>query len=158
VSFGSLYSCVSCSFVHTKQSSPATRHGGAWRVEEYSSYSFLTSALDGGEWSASSPGRALPRGKDLRYPLDRRLIRPQNRYGHRGKILCHCRGSNLDRSVLQSSRHYTAWATWPLFLHTLIQTPRLLTHWLDDWSSVPCRIKENPHFGKMSKPAVTLLL
>jgi hypothetical protein len=29
----------------------------------YSSYSFLTSALAGGEWSASSPGRALPPGK-----------------------------------------------------------------------------------------------
>jgi hypothetical protein len=27
----------------------------------YSSYSFSTSALDGGEWSASRPGRALPR-------------------------------------------------------------------------------------------------
>jgi hypothetical protein len=27
---------------------------------EYSSYSFTTSALDGGEWSASRPGRALP--------------------------------------------------------------------------------------------------
>jgi hypothetical protein len=26
----------------------------------YSSYSLLTSALDGGEWSASHPGRALP--------------------------------------------------------------------------------------------------
>jgi hypothetical protein len=26
----------------------------------YSSYSFTTSALDGGEWSASLPGRALP--------------------------------------------------------------------------------------------------
>jgi hypothetical protein len=31
--------------------------------EEYSSYSFMTSALDGGEWSASRPGRALPPGK-----------------------------------------------------------------------------------------------
>jgi hypothetical protein len=30
----------------------------------YSSYSFLTSALDGGEWSASRPGRALPPGKE----------------------------------------------------------------------------------------------
>jgi hypothetical protein len=29
----------------------------------YSSYSFTTSALDGGEWSASRPGRALPPGK-----------------------------------------------------------------------------------------------
>jgi hypothetical protein len=29
----------------------------------YSSYSFMTSALDGGEWSASRPGRALVPGK-----------------------------------------------------------------------------------------------
>jgi hypothetical protein len=29
----------------------------------YSSYSFLTSALDGDEWSASCSGRALPLGK-----------------------------------------------------------------------------------------------
>jgi hypothetical protein len=42
-----------------KQSSPATRH--AWGESKYSSYSFLTSALDGVEWSASRPGRALPR-------------------------------------------------------------------------------------------------
>jgi hypothetical protein len=26
----------------------------------YSSYSFTTSALEGGEWSASDPGRSLP--------------------------------------------------------------------------------------------------
>jgi hypothetical protein len=31
--------------------------GGEMR---YSSYSYLTSALDGGEWSASRSGRALP--------------------------------------------------------------------------------------------------
>jgi hypothetical protein len=31
------------------------------REMEYSSYSFTTSALDGSEWSASRPGRALPR-------------------------------------------------------------------------------------------------
>jgi hypothetical protein len=29
----------------------------------YSSYLFLTSALDGGEWSASHPGRDLPPGE-----------------------------------------------------------------------------------------------
>jgi hypothetical protein len=34
---------------------PLTRHGGAWEESKYSSYSFLTSALDGGEWSASRP-------------------------------------------------------------------------------------------------------
>jgi hypothetical protein len=32
----------------------------------------LTSALDGGEWSASHP-TALPSGREPRYPLDRRL-------------------------------------------------------------------------------------
>jgi len=37
-----------------------------------------------GEWSASRPGRALPRGKDPRYPLDRRLGGLQSRSGRRG--------------------------------------------------------------------------
>jgi hypothetical protein len=39
---------------------PATRQGGAWGERRYSSYSFLTSALEGAEWSASRPGRPLP--------------------------------------------------------------------------------------------------
>jgi hypothetical protein len=34
----------------------------------YSSYSFLTSALEGGEWSASRPGRTLPPGKGSPVP------------------------------------------------------------------------------------------
>jgi hypothetical protein len=54
--------------VKKKQSSPATRHGGAWGKRKYSC-SFLISALDGGEWSASRPDRTLRRGKDPRYPL-----------------------------------------------------------------------------------------
>jgi hypothetical protein len=99
-----------------KQSSPATRHDGAWGERRYSSYSFLTSALDGGEWSASRPGRALTRGKGpgertpgtggwvgLKAGLDTEA---------RGKILCPCRGSNPACPVVQSVvRHYTAWAT-----------------------------------------------
>jgi hypothetical protein len=36
---------------------------GAWGERWYSSYSFTTSALDGGEWSVSRPCRALPPGK-----------------------------------------------------------------------------------------------
>jgi hypothetical protein len=65
----------------------------------YSSYSFLTSALDWGEWSASRPDRALPRGKDPRYPLDRRLGGPRTglEAEARRKILCPCRGSKPDR-------------------------------------------------------------
>jgi hypothetical protein len=35
----------------------------------YSSYSFLTSILDGGEWSASRLGRALPLGKRPPVPI-----------------------------------------------------------------------------------------
>jgi hypothetical protein len=34
----------------------------------YSSYSFVTSALEGGEWSASRPGRALLPGKEPPVP------------------------------------------------------------------------------------------
>jgi hypothetical protein len=81
----------------------------------YSSYSFLASALDGGERSASRPGRAFtPRERTpgthctggwvgLRAGLDTKVT---------GKILCPCRGSTLDRPVVQPvARHYTAWAT-----------------------------------------------
>jgi hypothetical protein len=35
----------------------------------YSSYSFLTSALEGGEWSASRLGRALPPEKEPPVPI-----------------------------------------------------------------------------------------
>jgi hypothetical protein len=36
--------------------------------KRYSCYSFLTSALEGGEWSASRPGRALPPRKEPPVP------------------------------------------------------------------------------------------
>jgi hypothetical protein len=35
----------------------------------YSSYSFLTPTLEGGEWLASRPGRALPPGKEPPEPI-----------------------------------------------------------------------------------------
>jgi hypothetical protein len=35
----------------------------------YTSYTFTTSALDGGEWSASRPGRALPPEKGPPVPI-----------------------------------------------------------------------------------------
>jgi hypothetical protein len=52
-----------------KYSSLSTRHGGAWGERRYSSYSFTTSALDGGEWSASRPCRALTPGKGPPVPI-----------------------------------------------------------------------------------------
>jgi hypothetical protein len=65
---------------------PIYRHISAKGERKYSSCSFLTLALDGGKWSASRHGRAFPRGKDPRYPLDRRLGGPQSWFGHRGLI------------------------------------------------------------------------
>jgi hypothetical protein len=44
-----------------KKSYPTIRHAGAKGESKYSACSFLTSALDGGEWSASRPGRFYPR-------------------------------------------------------------------------------------------------
>jgi hypothetical protein len=46
---------------------------------------FLTSALVGGEWSASRPGRFTP-GKEPQYPSDRRLGEPQSRSERHGEV------------------------------------------------------------------------
>jgi hypothetical protein len=106
-------------------SSPYNTFTEAQGERMYSSYSFTTSALDRGEWSASRPRRAIAPWKDPRYPLYRRLCGPQSRSGHRGKISCLCRGSNVDRPVVQSvARHYTAWVTRLLRpTHTYIELP-----------------------------------
>jgi hypothetical protein len=79
--------------------------------EEYSSYSFSTSALDGGEWSASRLGRALAPGKGLPVPIVREarwapeLVWTQKLQEKSFRL---CRGSNLDRPVVQPvARHCT---------------------------------------------------
>jgi hypothetical protein len=90
---------------------PWRRLGG----EAYSSYSFSTSTLDGGEWSALRPGCAFTPGERTpgthctggwvgpRAGLDTET---------RGKIPLPLPGSNPDRPVVQPVvRHYTAWAT-----------------------------------------------
>jgi hypothetical protein len=46
---------------------PLHTYGGKGGM--YSSYSFTTSQLDGGEWSTSRPGRALPPGKGPPVPI-----------------------------------------------------------------------------------------
>jgi hypothetical protein len=74
-----------------KAYSPATCRGGAWGERMYSSYSFLTSAVDGVSGQRHAPAALCHRGKDPRYP---------------------CRGSNPDRPVVQSVvRNYIDWAT-----------------------------------------------
>jgi hypothetical protein len=57
------------------------RHMGERR---YSSYSYLTSALDGVSGQRHAPATLYTRGKDPRYTLDRRLGGPQSRSGRRG--------------------------------------------------------------------------
>jgi hypothetical protein len=48
---------------------PQHTYAGASGERRYSSYSFTTSALDGGEWSVSRPGRDLPSGKGRPVPI-----------------------------------------------------------------------------------------
>jgi hypothetical protein len=76
----------------------------------YSSTLFLTSALEGGEGSASRPGRTLPPGK-TRYPLYRRLDGPEGRSGQARKI---SPPPGFDpRTVQPVGSHYTDWAIRP---------------------------------------------
>jgi hypothetical protein len=67
----------------------------------YSSCLFTTSALDGGELSASRPGRALPRRKyPPRYPLDRVGPRSGLDTQVRGKILASAGIEPLPDTIL----------------------------------------------------------
>jgi hypothetical protein len=49
----------SCTKIYLNSKAKQSRYTPWWRLRGEESYSFLTSALDGGEWSASRPGRAL---------------------------------------------------------------------------------------------------
>jgi hypothetical protein len=68
-----------------KQQSKAVplRHARAKEKGRYSSYSFLSSALDG-SGQLHAPAALYPRGKDPRYPFDRRLGVPKSWSGQRG--------------------------------------------------------------------------
>jgi hypothetical protein len=76
-----------------------------------SSYSLSTSALDGCEWSASRPGGALAPGKGPPVPIVHEAgWAPESVWTQRieEKFFRLCRGSNLDRPVVQPvARHYT---------------------------------------------------
>jgi hypothetical protein len=75
----------------------------------------MTSALDGDEWSASCPGRALPPGKGPPVPTGQKAGWTSELVldtGATGKILCLCWVSNFNHPVFQSvAKHYTDWAT-----------------------------------------------
>jgi hypothetical protein len=120
------------------------RHADAKGDKTHSSCSFLTSALDGGEWSASHPGRALLPGMDPRsYCIGGCVgfwadLDPEAR----GKILCLCRGLNpIVQSVV---RHNAAWAT-PAPVFTAVRTSNLCYSSFDanqcNWESVSKQTK-----------------
>jgi hypothetical protein len=70
----------------------------------YSSYSFSTSALDGVELSASRPGRGLAPGKGSQEPIVQEAgwaSEPVWAQRPEEKSFRHCRGSNLERPVVQ---------------------------------------------------------
>jgi hypothetical protein len=99
---------------HKAKAVPQHTNGGAGG-RMYNSYSFTTSALDGGEWSASRPGRALPPGKGPLVPIVQEAgWAPEPVWTQRleEKSFRLYRGSNLDRPFVQPvAKHYTDWAT-----------------------------------------------
>jgi hypothetical protein len=75
---------------------------------------FWISALEGGEESASRPGRFLSPGK-TRYPMYRRLGGPQDRSGQMRKI---SPPPGFDpRTVQHVGSRYTDWATRPTYTY-----------------------------------------
>jgi hypothetical protein len=86
----------------------------------------LTSTLDGGEWSASRPGRFTPREIAPNYPLDRRPGGPQSRSG---------RGSEDKNS--QPLPGLEPPIIWPVAQRCINEVTRLLgtlhTHWIGGW-------------------------
>jgi hypothetical protein len=110
------WNAAPCSVMETRLQLKLS-HYTPWRRlrgEKDSSYSFLTSALDGGEWSASSPGHALAsrKGPPVRTVQESGWATESIwTQGLEEKSFCLCRGSNPDRPVVQSIvRHYTDWA------------------------------------------------
>jgi hypothetical protein len=81
-------------------------------AQGYSSYSFSTSALDEGEWSASRPDRALAPAKGPPVPIVQEAgWAPEPVWTQRleEKSFRLCRESNFHHPVVQSvARHYTA--------------------------------------------------
>jgi hypothetical protein len=78
----------------------------------YSSYSFLTSALEGGEWSASRPGRALPPRKEPPVPTVQEAGgAPEPVWTQRLEEKSSASVGDRTPAVQSVVRHYSGWAT-----------------------------------------------
>jgi hypothetical protein len=101
-----------CVYSKVKQSCPATYHEGTWGERRYSSYSFLTSVQDGGEWSASCPSYALPGERTPGTHWTGGWVGPRAGLDAeaRRKILCLCWGSNPGCPVHSQTLY---WLSYP---------------------------------------------
>jgi hypothetical protein len=71
----------------------------------------LTSALDGGEWSASRPGRALPPGRGPPVPIGQEAgWAPEPVWTQRLEEKSFAPVGDRTPVVQPVVRHYTAWA------------------------------------------------
>jgi hypothetical protein len=81
------------------------RHMGEWDI----ALQFLTSALDGGEWSASHTGRFTPWEGALTTHWIVGWVGPRtDRHAVKTRKILHCRESNPERPPV--ARRYTNWA------------------------------------------------
>jgi hypothetical protein len=99
--------------VTLKKAVPQHTYGGTWGKRMYSSYSFTTSVLDGGEWLESRPGFALPPGKGPPVPIVQEAgwaPEPVWTQSLEEKSLA---SAGDWTSIVQSvARDYMDWATW----------------------------------------------
>jgi hypothetical protein len=101
-----------CSIICENQNCPATCHGGTWGERRYSCYSYLTSALDGGEWSAWRLGRPLPSGKGPSVPIGQEAgWASEPVWTQRLEEKSSAPVGDRTPVVQPVVRHYTAWAT-----------------------------------------------
>jgi hypothetical protein len=85
---------------------------GALGERRYSPYSFLTSAVEGGEWSASRPGRALPPGKEPPVPTVQEAgWVPEPVWTQRLEEKSSASVGDRTPAVQSVVRHCTDWAT-----------------------------------------------
>jgi hypothetical protein len=103
--------CPSCLMNILLRKCPTTRHGGAWGESRCSSYSFSTSTLDGGEWTASRPVCALAPGKGPPVSTVQEagwVPEPVWTQRLEEKSFRLCQRSNLDRLVIQPGTYPSA--------------------------------------------------
>jgi hypothetical protein len=95
--------------------------------EEVKLHSFLTSALDGGEWSASRPDRDLPLGKGPPVPIVQEAGWAAET---RRKILYLCRGSNPGRSVRSQTLYRLSYRGSRIPSRSANHPAAMFCHWL----------------------------